>query len=110
MSSHLAQEWSAQWPLPAIDVALLGVFFALRFVVAPDERGRIKAGIFFSGAYLVSLLALGLIVPVQAGPHHHDWLRVLSVLLFSFAAVIASGLVLFDVALARREIPRILRD
>src|SRR4051812_595836 len=110
-ASHLAQEWSLQWPLPAIDVALLGVFFALRFVVAPDERGRIKAGIFFSGAYLVSLVALGLLhPPVAAEPHHHDWLRVLSVLLFTFAAVIASGLVLFDVALARREIPRILRD
>jgi small-conductance mechanosensitive channel len=111
MSSHLALEWSTQWPLPAFAVALLGIFFALRFVVRPDERGRVRAGIFFSGAYLVSLTTLGLLHPPTAvAPHHHDWLRVLSVLMFSFAAVIASGLVLFDVALARREIPRILRD
>src|SRR5207244_641594 len=41
---------------------------------------------------------------------HRDWPRLLSVLLFSFAAVIASGLLLFDVVLVRREIPRILRD
>lgn len=111
MLSRFAQEWSAQWPLPVIDVALLAVFFGLRFLVPPDERGRIKAGIFFAGAYLVSLLALGLLHPtIAVDPQHHDWLRVLSMLLFAFAAVIAAGLILFDVALARRELPRILRD
>jgi small-conductance mechanosensitive channel/CRP-like cAMP-binding protein len=111
MPSHLAQEWSVQWPLPAIAIALLGVFFALRFVVPADERGRIKAGIFFAGTYLASLVVLAMLHPgTPVAPHHHDWVRVLSVLLFAFAAVIASGLVLFDVALARRELPRILRD
>jgi len=111
MPSHLAQEWSAQWPLPVIDVALLGTFFALRFVVPPDERGRVKAGIFFSGAYLVALIAAGLLHPPGAvALHDRDWLRLLPALLFSFAAVIAASLVLFDVVLARREIPRILRD
>jgi len=111
MHSHLAEEWSSQWPLPAIAVALLGIFFALRFVVPTGERGRIKAGIFFSGTYLVSVIALALLSPaVPQGPHHHDWLRLLSVLMFSFAAVIASGLVLFDVVLGRRQFPRILRD
>src|SRR5262245_11439396 len=111
MNSSLAQEWSAQWPLPVIAIALLGIFFALRFVVSAAERGRIKAGIFFGGAYLVAVTALGLLrPPVPLEPHQHDWYRVLSILLFSFAVVIASGLVLFDVVLARREIPRIVRD
>jgi small-conductance mechanosensitive channel/CRP-like cAMP-binding protein len=108
MNSHLAQEWSLQWPLPVIALALLGILFALRFAVTSEERGRVKAGIFFAGTYLASLVAMGLLHPVVTG--HRDWLRVLSVLLFSFSAVITSGLVLFDVALARREIPRILRD
>jgi small-conductance mechanosensitive channel/CRP-like cAMP-binding protein len=111
MPSHLAQEWSAQWPLPAFDVALLATFFALRFIVPTAERGRIKAGVFFCGSYLVALAAIPLLrSQVAPGPHVHDWLRVLCILLFSFAAVIASGLVLFDVVLMRREIPRILRD
>jgi small-conductance mechanosensitive channel len=110
MNTVVAQEWSVQWPLPPISFALLCLLFLLRLVVPPAERGRVKAGIFFTGAYLVSLLALGLLHrPVAVGPHH-DWFRLLSVLLFSFSAVITSGLVLFDVVLARREIPRILRD
>src|SRR5215471_4152860 len=111
MHLHLAEEWSSQWPLPALAVALLGILFALRFVIPVDERGRIKAGIFFVGTYLASLTAMGLLAPaVSPGPHRHDWLRLLSILMFSFAAVIASGLVLFDVVLGRRQIPRILRD
>ena len=69
-----------------------------------------KAGIFFAGAYLVSVLALGLFHPPIPPASHHDWLRLLSVLLFSFAVVIVAGLLLFDVVLVRREIPRILRD
>ncbi|HVV52229.1 MAG TPA: hypothetical protein VHO06_21345 [Polyangia bacterium] len=91
-------------------VGLLVVLFLLRFVVPATERGRVKAGIFFAGAYLVALLALGVFRPPVPAPAHHDWLRLLPVLLFSFAAVIASGLLLFDVVLVRREIPRILRD
>jgi small-conductance mechanosensitive channel/CRP-like cAMP-binding protein len=107
MSSSLFQEWTAQRPLPYAALALLGVLSALRFVVGPDERGRVKAGIFFAGAYLASLIAIGLFHPL-AGPH--NWPRVLSILLFSFSVVLTSGLVLFDVVLARRELPRILRD
>jgi small-conductance mechanosensitive channel/CRP-like cAMP-binding protein len=110
MPSHIAQEWSAQWPMPAVAVALLAIFFALRFVVQAGERGRVRAGIFFAGAYLAVLVVLGMLHPGQPAPHHHDWLRVISYLVFSFAVVIASGLMLFDVVLARREIPRILRD
>ena len=111
MSSQLWQEWSGQWPTPGIAVALVGIFFALRVTLPAAERGRIRAGILFCGAYLALLLALGLIArPGDADPHHHNWLRVLSILLFSFAAVIASGLVVFDLILARREVPRILRD
>jgi small-conductance mechanosensitive channel len=110
MHSTFAQEWAAQWPLPAFSIALLCALFLLRLVVAPTERGRVKAGVFFVGAYLVSLVAIGLgHRPLPTAPHH-DWLRLLSVLLFSFSAVIAGGLLLFDVVLVRREIPRILRD
>jgi small-conductance mechanosensitive channel/CRP-like cAMP-binding protein len=107
MYSPLSQEWSAQWPLPVVALAILGLLFALRFVVGSDERGRVRAGIFFVGTYLVSLSAIGLLRPA-VGPH--NWPRVLSVLIFSFSVVIAAGLLLFDVVLARRELPRILRD
>jgi small-conductance mechanosensitive channel len=107
MQSPLFQEWSAQWPLPVVAIAILGLLFALGFVVGADERGRVRAGIFFAGTYLVSLAAIGLLHPV-VGPH--NWPRVLSILLFSFSVVITSGMVLFDVVLARRELPRILRD
>ena len=75
------------------------------------ERGRVKAGIFFAGAYLVDALGVR---PSSTGPcprpTHHDWLRVLAVLLFCFAVGHRAGLLLFDVVLVRREIPRILRD
>src|SRR5215467_14827429 len=110
MNTVLAQEWSAQWPLPPLSLGLLAALFLLRLVVPPSERGRVKAGIFFAGAYLVSLLALGVFHHPAAPAPRHDWFRLLSVLLFSFSVVIASGLFLFDVVLARREIPRILRD
>ncbi len=110
MPSRFAHEWSAQGSLPFVAVALLAVLFLLRFVVPATERGRVKAGIFFAGAYLVSVLALGLFHPPVPPATHHDWLRLLSVLLFSFAVVIVAGLLLFDVVLVRREIPRILRD
>jgi len=86
MNSHLAQEWSSQWPLPVVAVALLGILFALRFVVGPDERGRVKAGIFFAGTYLIALSALGLLRPFEAGPH--NWPRLLTILLFSFSVVL----------------------
>jgi small-conductance mechanosensitive channel/CRP-like cAMP-binding protein len=110
MPSHLAQEWSAGWPLPAIAVGLLVVLAFLRPVVDPAERGRVKAGIFFAGAYLVMELAFALLGRPLPTPARHDWLRVLAVLLLCFALVIASSLVLFDVVLKRRQMPRILRD
>ena len=110
MPSRFAHEWSAQALLPFLAVALLATLFLLRFIVPASERGRVKAGIFFAGAYLVALLALGLFHPPVPPATHHDWLRLLSVLLFSFGVVIVAGLLLFDVLLVRREIPRILRD
>jgi small-conductance mechanosensitive channel/CRP-like cAMP-binding protein len=110
LPSRFAHEWSAQGSLPVIAIALLTVLFLLRFIVPATERGRVKAGIFFTGTYLVSLLALAVFHPPVPPPAHHDWIRLLSVLLFSFAAVIVSGLLVFDVVLVRREIPRILRD
>jgi len=111
VTSQLWQEWTGQWPLPGVAVALVGVFLALRVALPVVERGRIRAGILFCGAYLSLLFAIGLLAaPGADDPHHHDWLRVLSFLLFSFASVIASGLVIFDLALARREVPRIMRD
>jgi small-conductance mechanosensitive channel len=110
LPSHLANEWSAQGALPFIAVALLPILFLLRLVVPGSERGRVKAGIFFAGAYLVALVGLGLFHPRVPGATHHDWVRLLPVLLFSFAVVIVAGLLVFDVVLVRREIPRILRD
>jgi small-conductance mechanosensitive channel len=110
LSSHLASEWSAQGPLPLIAVAVLFALLLLRAIVPGSERGRVRAGIFFAGGYLVSLAVLGVFHPTAAGPAHHDWARLLSMLLFSFAAVIVAGLLLFDVVLVRRHVPRILRD
>ena len=89
MNTHLAQEWSAAWPLPAVALALLVVLSFLRPVVDPAERGRVKAGIFFAGAYLLMQLAFGLLHRPLPAPEQHDWLRVLSVLLLCFAVVIA---------------------
>ena len=77
MPSHLAQEWTAGWPLPAIAVALLVVLSFLRAAVDPVERGRVKAGIFFAGAYLAMTLGFGLLHRPLPGPTQHDWLRVL---------------------------------
>ncbi len=110
MPSRFAHEWSAQGSLPFLATALLVVLFLLRFIVPVTERGRVKAGIFFAGTYLASLLALAVFHPPVPPANHHDWLRLLSVLLFSFGVVIVAGLLLFDVILVRREIPRILRD
>ena len=110
MPSNLAQEWSVQWPLPILAISMLVVLFMLRFVVPVDERGRVKTGIFFAGAYLVALMAFGLLGrPLPVG-HDHDWLRLLALLLLSFAVVIVCSLLLFDVVLARRQIPRILQS
>ena len=103
-------EWSAAWPLPGLAIGLISVLVLLRFVVPPAERGRVAGGIFFAGAYLLAVVAFGLVGRPPPAAGHHDWLRLLAVLLFSFAAVITSGLVLFDVVLARREVPRISRD
>ena len=61
MSSSVAQEWSAGWSLPAVALALLVVLSLLRAVVDPAERGRVKAGIVFAGAYLVMQLAFYLL-------------------------------------------------
>ncbi len=110
MPSHFAQEWSAAWPMPAVAIALIVALSFLRAVVDPSERGRVKAGIFFAGAYLVMVAAFGLLGRPMPTATHHDWLRVLALLLLCFAVVIAASLLLFDVALRRREIPRILRD
>jgi small-conductance mechanosensitive channel/CRP-like cAMP-binding protein len=111
MGARLWQEWSGQWPLPILAVFLVAILAALRLVLPVIERGRIKAGIFFAGTYLVSLFAIGLMAPSGSlAPHQHYWLRVLSMLLFSFSGVITAGLVVFDLVLGKREVPRILRD
>src|SRR4029079_9561411 len=110
MHSHLAQEWAVAWPFPAIAIALLLVLSFLRPVVDAAERGRVKAGILFTGSYLVLTLAFGLLGRPLPTPTQHDWLRVMSVLLLCFAMVIAGSLLVFDVALRRRQIPRIMQD
>jgi small-conductance mechanosensitive channel/CRP-like cAMP-binding protein len=106
----LANGWSGQGALAVVAVALLPILLLLRLVVPAAERGRVKAGIFFAGSSLASLVALRVFHPPAAGVAHHDWARLLSVLLFSFAVVIVAGLLLFDVVLVRRPVPRILRD
>jgi small-conductance mechanosensitive channel/CRP-like cAMP-binding protein len=110
MHSHLALEWAAAWPLPAIAIALLLVLSFLRPIVDAAERGRVKAGIFFAGAYLLMEMAFGVLRRPLPTPMQHDWLRVLAVLLLCFAMVIAGTLLVFDVALRRRQVPRILQD
>ena len=102
MHSHLAQEWAAAWPLPAVAIALLLVLSFLRPIVDAAERGRVKAGIFFAGAYLVMTRRSACCAGRCPPPPQHDWLRVLAVLLLCFAMVIAGSLLLFDVALRRR--------
>jgi small-conductance mechanosensitive channel/CRP-like cAMP-binding protein len=114
MSLHLTQEWVSDWPLPAIAVAMLAALVALRTVVTPEDRGRLRAGVFFAGAYLISLFLISIFFPLSAptsaaSPHLYT-LRVLYRLLFCFAAVLTAGLVVFDLVLGRRQIPRILRD
>jgi small-conductance mechanosensitive channel/CRP-like cAMP-binding protein len=110
MNPSVAQEWSAGWPLSAVALALLVVLSLLRAVVDPAERGRVKAGIFFAGAYLVMQLAFYLLHRPHPVAGQHDWLRVLAVLMFCFAVVISASLLLFDVVLRRRQVPRILQD
>src|SRR5438094_379370 len=110
---RLAQEWIWDWPLPPIAVAVIVILAGLGRVVGPAHRGRVRAGFFFAGAYLVSLFLVALAFPVASPTTpvspHHDTLRVLYHLLFCFAAVLTTGLALFDLVLARRQIPAILR-
>ena len=114
---RLTQEWISDWPLPAVAVGLLAVLVGLKFVTQADHEGRRRAGIFFAGAYLASLALVGLFFPLRPGDleggvvsPHLSTMRILYHLLFCFAAVLTAGLVLFDVLLARRQVPRILRD
>jgi small-conductance mechanosensitive channel len=113
---RIAQEWIWDWPLPAVAVGLMAVLVGLAFVVPAEHRGRRRAGIFFAGAYLASLLMVSVFFPLRetvqgpvVSPHHYTF-RVLYHLLFCFSVVLTAGLVLFDVLLARRPVPRILRD
>jgi small-conductance mechanosensitive channel len=112
----MTQEWIWDWPLPAVAVGLLAVLVGLAFVTPGEHRGRRRTGIFFAGSYLISLVLVSVFFPTQetvqgpvASPHHYT-LRVLYHLLFCFAAVLTASLVLFDVLLARRPVPRIFRD
>src|SRR4051812_50101757 len=75
MPSHLAQEWTAAWPLPAIAIALFIVLSFLRPVVDAAERGRVKAGLFFTGAYFIMTLAFAVLRRPLPPPGQHDWLR-----------------------------------
>lgn len=114
MTLPLMQEWIADWPLPIVAVIFLVGLVGLRGVVAREQRGRIRAGIFFAGAYLVSLSLVSLAFPVRPGgappSAYLETLRILNRLWFCFSAVITLGLLVFDLLLARRPIPRILRD
>ncbi len=114
MFLQLRQEWISDWPLPAVALALIVVLAALRTVVATEHIGSVRAGIFFAGAYLVSLFLVSIVSPLASpgapASAHLYTLRVLYRLLFCFACVLTAGLVVFDLLLSRRPIPRILRD
>ena len=113
---RFAQEWIWDWPLPAVALGLLAVLLGLRFVISAEHQGTRRAGIFFAGSYLASLVLVSVFFPLRVSltgpitsPHHYT-LRVLYHLLFCFTAVLTAGLVLFDVLLVRRPVPRIFRD
>ncbi len=111
---RIGQEWIWDWPLPVVAIALLAVLGGLSFVIDAEHKGRVRAGVFFAGAYLSSLCLVSLFFPLRPGadwvsPHLYT-LRVLYHLLFCFTVVLTAGLVVFDLLLARRQIPRILRD
>ncbi len=111
MHSHLAQEWAAAWPLPAVAIALLLVLSFLRPVVDAAERGRVKAGIFFTGAYLVLTTAFGVLrrpMPTPAAARLVPRAGGAAALLRDRHR--RGSLLVFDVALRRRHIPRILQD
>jgi small-conductance mechanosensitive channel/CRP-like cAMP-binding protein len=115
MSLRIAQEWVSDWPLPAVAIGLLATLGVLKALVGPQDRGRLRAGIFFVGAYLVALFSVSVFFPAPESPDaipspHLYTLRILYHLLFCFGAVLTAGLVVFDLILARRQIPRILRD
>ncbi len=108
--ANLVLEWGNQSPLPIVAIALIPILLGLRMAVPAAEKGRARAGIFFLGSYLASLPVLASLGSAGAASAYHA-VRVVSVAFFAFAAVIASGMLLFDVLLARRtELPRILRD
>ncbi|HEY4185089.1 MAG TPA: mechanosensitive ion channel family protein [Polyangia bacterium] len=111
---RIGQEWIWDWPLPVVAVALLAILGGLRFVLPPEHKGGVRAAVFFGGTYLVSLCLVSLFFPNRPGadrisPHLYT-LRVLYHLLFCFTAILTAGLVIFDLLLGRRQIPRILRD
>jgi small-conductance mechanosensitive channel/CRP-like cAMP-binding protein len=114
MTLPLMQEWIADWPLPIVAVCFLVGLVGLRGVVAREQRGRVRTGIFFAGGYLISLSLVSLVFPLRSGgaapSAYLETLRVLNRMLFCFAAVITIGLLVFDLLLSRRPIPRILRD
>jgi hypothetical protein len=68
MSFSVGREWSHDWPLPAVAVALLLALVALRAVVPAEERGRVRAGIFFIG-----VAASGLTLATSWGGSTYDW-------------------------------------
>ena len=78
----------------------------------PPSGGASRPGIFFAGAYLVvDWSAFGVLHRPMPTPPQHDWLRVLSVLLFCVRGRHRVGACCCSTSCsARREIPRILRD
>jgi len=109
MFAAITHEWSESWPLPAVALGLLFLLLLLRSKVPERARGLWRAGTFFTVAYPVSLSLLGLLA--NSSPHASEELsKVLPLLLFCFGLVLSGSVVVFDVMLVRRAIPRILRD
>jgi small-conductance mechanosensitive channel len=95
--------------LPVLSLAILIVLFLIRRLVPERARGFWRAGIFFAAAYPISLALIGLLAS-PTRPGSEELSRVLPLFLFCFSLVIAASVVVFDVILVRRAIPRILRD
>jgi len=109
MFAAISHAWSSGGALPALALGLLVVLLVMRRFVPERARGFWRAGVFCAVAYPVTLTVLGLFGPTAARGSE-DLTRVLPLFLFCFALVITGSVLMFDVVLARRSIPRILRD
>jgi small-conductance mechanosensitive channel/CRP-like cAMP-binding protein len=86
----------------------------LLFYFLPNERARVRSGVFLFMLSLVGLLAASLMLQLGARPDHpsYIWMRCASSLMTGIAIINVASVFLFAVALrkARLEPPRIAQD